>query len=191
MTNPPNTPQHYGPDGRPSPDWTHPYPPARAAAPDPTEPPRGGKTRRQVTLPLLLVILAALAIAVVSCGVGSASAGGAATVTATETATLPAPPPATVTTTTAASAEVPKACLEALESADRGFELAGKGFQATADVMGDAEAAFKAIAAGDLAALEEASGKLGSHGKQFRRIVDKISPVLDRYRAQRDECRAS
>src|SRR5829696_1136387 len=141
MTQPPNTPQHYGPDGRSIPEWmgiqgpqqvqgarraAHPYPPAQlpptpdvaydsGVAPMPPAKPPG----RRVTVPLLLLIFAGTLLALVSCAVGAGSMASSVPAP-TVTTTAPAPPAETVTEP-AATAEVPPICKAALGSADLGF----------------------------------------------------------------------
>lgn len=183
MTQPPNTPQHYGADGRPLPGPEYlqgarraqdPYPAGQLPPQQPTEP----HSRRRVTVPLLLLILGGAFLALVSCGIGGAMTVGA----------VPAPAPAATVTEPAATGEVPPICKAALGSADLGFDLASKGFRATGQVMGAAEDAFRAIANGDQAGLDAANEKLVRSGKRFSKIADQVKPVMGRYHSQRDEC---
>ena len=137
-----------------------------------------------MTVPLLLLIFAGVLLAGVSCAVGAGSMASSVPAP-TVTTTAPAPPSETVA---AATGEVPPICKAALGSADLGFDLASKGFRATAQVMGAAEDAFRAIARNDLVGLQAANEKLARHGKRFSKIADQVKPVMDRYQSQRDEC---
>ena len=102
--------------------------------------------------------------------IGSCTSGGS-----DRTTTADAP---TVTVTKEAEVSVvPESCLNALDSADQGFELAGEALL----IMGQA---FEAISQADVATLEDALAAMDS-------VTAETEPVLTEYRAQAESCRSA
>lgn len=86
--------------------------------------------------------------------------------------------PVVKTKTVTETVEVtPQSCLDALDHADRGFNIAADGFEA-------AEDGFNAVAEFDVAALEAVVPRITT-------TADEMSALVPQYQSAKADCRAS